>query len=198
MSVIEEVAVGITIVRSAESVMLPLALGDCRSNGNANESFYAYELYADSLQGYGVFNSSNNSALVCNTGATRSVNYANNAYVPHECAPATNTSGAVTLGQFTNSLNGSSDTSIIQRPDGVIEQWFQVNVTTGGSGLYSFSINFPESFPTDCTGAVVGFRNSVPVPGSCGWSGASNNAITIIVNTDAAQTLNISIAAIGI
>ena len=166
-------------------------------NGNANESFYAYELYADSLQGYGIFNESDNSALVCNTGATASVNYANNAYVPHECAPASNTSEAVTLGQFTKSLNGSSDTSIIQRPDGVIEQWFQTSVSTGGSGTYSFSINFPESFPTDCTGAVVGFRNSVPVPGSCGWSGASSTAITIIVNTDAAQTLNISIAAIG-
>ena len=162
-------------------------------NGNANENFSASNFY-----GYGLFDDGNNSALVCNSGATGSVNYENNAYVPHECAPASNTSEAVTLGQFTNSLSGTSDTSIIQRPDGVIEQWFQTNVTTGGSGLYSFSINFPESFPTDCTGAIVGFRNSAPVPGSCGWSGASNTAITIIVNTDAAQTLNISIAAIGI
>ena len=166
-------------------------------NGNGNESFYAYELYADSLQGYGVFNSSNNSALVCNTGATGSVNYANNAYVPHECAPATNTSEAVTLGQFTNSFNGSSISTIIQRPDGVIEQWFQTSVSTGGSGLYSFSINFPEVFPAGCFGAVVGFRDSAPVPGSCGWSSAAANVITIIVNTDAAQTVNISIAAIG-
>ena len=113
-------------------------------------------------------------------------------------ANAVSSSDAVVLGQFTNSLNGSNDTSIIQRPDGVIEQWFQINVTTGGSGTYSFTVNFPEAFSNDCTGAVVGFRSTVPVPGSCGWTGASNSQITIIVDTDAAQTVNISIAAIGI
>ena len=40
-------------------------------------------------------------------------------------ANATYSTEAVALGQFTNSLSGTSDTSIIQRPDGVIEQWFE-------------------------------------------------------------------------
>jgi len=125
-------------------------------------------------------------------------NLAGSAGQQFNVANATASSEAVALGQFTNSLNGSNDTSIIQRPDGVIEQWLQTNVTTGGSGTYSFAVNFPEAFPTDCTGAVVGFRSTVPVPGSCGWTGASNSQITIVVDTDAAQTVNISIAAIGI
>ena len=86
---------------------------------------------------------------------------------------------------------------ITERPDSVIEQWFTANVTTGGSGSYSFSINYPEAFPYGAFGAVVGFRNSVPVPASVGYASTSATTIIVLVDSDAAQTVNIAIAVIG-
>ena len=189
--------VGQTVVAdpSANNEAVPLGYAEANfaaRGGNSGQSFAASDLYA-----YGIFFSANNSGLVLNGGNTASVNYANSALIPHTCASASAAQEAVTLSQFTNNIN-SNNATIIERPDGIIEQWFQANVTTGGSGTYSFSVNFPETFPNEFTGAVVGFRASTPNPGSCGWSALSSSQITILVDTDAAQTLNISIAAIGI
>ena len=165
--------------------------------GSRTKNFNADILYATYAVLGGIFNEGNNSAIILGVGYTGSVNYANNANVPHQCAPAANAEEAVTLGQFTNSFNGSAATFIIQRPDGVIEQWFQASVTTGGGGTYSFTLNFPEAFPNVSTGAVVGFQDTVPNPGSCGWSAVSSDQITVLVDADVAQTIRISIVVTG-
>ena len=165
-------------------------------NGSSDENFNADILYAQNAQLYGIFDQSNNSALVLNSNYTASVNYANNALIPHQCAPAANNAEVVTLGQFSYSFS-SAPYMITERPDSVIEQWFTANVTTGGSGSYSFSINYPEAFPYGAFGAVVGFRNSVPVPASVGYASTSATTIIVLVDSDAAQTVNIAIAVIG-
>ena len=131
-------------------------------NGNANESFYAYELYADSLQGYGIFNESDNSALVCNSGYTASVNYANNGSVPHECAPASTTTQAVTLGQFTSSLGGSG---WLELPNGIILQWGTGTVTATGTGNFSATATLPEAFPNAGLFAIGNWGGSNPPGG---------------------------------
>jgi len=77
-------------------------------NGNGNESFYASELYADSLQGYGIFNESNNSALACNSGYTASVNYDNNLFIPHQAANGTAGNEVVNYGQFNEPIGAAA------------------------------------------------------------------------------------------
>jgi hypothetical protein len=77
-------------------------------NGNGNESFYASELYADSLQGYGIFNESNNSGIVLNSNSTNSVNYANNAYVVHNAANGTTGNEVVNYGQFNEPIGAAA------------------------------------------------------------------------------------------
>ena len=128
-------------------------------NGNANENFAASNFY-----GHGLFDDGNNSALVCNPGYTTSVNYADNAYVPHACAPATNTSEAVTLGQFTSSRY-SGGPVIIERPDGLIFQFGTGTVTASGTGNYANTINLPEAFPNAGLFAIGNWGGSTP-PGS--------------------------------
>ena len=165
-------------------------------NGSLSENFSANNLYATNAYLYGIFDQANNAGLVLNSGNTASVNFANSALIPHTCAPATTVGEAVTLGQFSNSFSGAPY-AIIERPDGVIEQWFTASVSTGGSGTYTFNINYPEAFPSGAFGAVVGFRATVPVPGSVGYNAVSANTITVLVDTDAAQTVNLAIAVIG-
>jgi len=77
-------------------------------NGNGNESFYASELYADSLQGYGIFNESNNSGIVLNSNSTNSVNYDNNAYVVHNAANGTTGNEVVNYGQFNEPIGAAA------------------------------------------------------------------------------------------
>ena len=192
-----QMVVGTPAAQNQAAPLSYLEANFAATSGSSTKNFNADILYATEAVLGGIFNEGNNSAIILGVGYTGSVNYANNANVPHQCAPAANAEEAVTLGQFTNSFNGSAATFIIQRPDGVIEQWFQASVTTGGSGTYSFTLNFPEAFPNVSTGAVVGFQDTVPNPGSCGWSVVSSDQITVLVDTDAAQTIRISIVVTG-
>ena len=167
-------------------------------NGNANESFYAYELYADSLQGYGIFNESDNSALVCNSGYTASVNYANNALVPHECAPATNTSEAVTLGQFTSSRNTGGPV-IIERPDGLILQFGTGTVTASGTGNFSSTINLPEAFPNAGLFAIGNWGGTNPPGGGSAFpfTTPTTTQVTLGIYAPGSGTFTIAYLAVG-
>ena len=165
-------------------------------NGNGNEDFYASALYTPSVQGYGIFNESDNSALVCNPGATASVNYANNAYVPHECAPATNTSEAVTLGQFTSSFSSGPGPVITDRPDGKIEQWFIFSATSAG-GVQNFTVTLPEAFPTGGYMATLCFYNSTLEPATLGWISLSATEFTFQLASTTSGGFAVAIHVIG-
>jgi hypothetical protein len=123
-------------------------------NGNSNESFYASELYAASLQGYGVFLESNNSALVCNSGYTASVNYANNGIVPHQCAPASTATQAVTLGQFDEPI---SATALASGNDNTVSA--TVSFSAPGPGLLIASGSRNNSASTSVANQVTLYIN---------------------------------------
>ena len=167
-------------------------------NGNANENFYALKLYSSYLEGYGIFNSSDNSALVCNSGATGSVNYANNAYVPHECAPASNTSEAVTLGQFTSSRNTGGPV-IIERPDGMIFQFGTGTVTASGTGNFSNTINLPEAFPNAGLFAIGNWGGTNPPGGGSAFpfTTPTTTQVTLGIYAPGAGTFTIAYLAVG-
>jgi len=151
---------------------------------------------AGSVNGYGIFSSANNSSIVCNSNSTASLNYANNAYVPHNAANGTSGNEVVNYGQFTRTISGQ--TFITELPNGTIEQCFIASGTTGGSGSYGFTVNLPESFPTGGYNAIVAFFSNVPVPGACAWNGTiSATQVGFNVNSDTAATYQVVIWAKG-
>ncbi len=162
-------------------------------NGNANENFSANSFYS-----YGLFYEPNNSGIVCNSGATGSVNYANNAYVPHECAPASNTSEAVTLGQFTSSRY-SGGPVIIERPDGLIFQFGTGTVTASGTGNFSNTINLPEAFPNAGLFAIGNWGGTAPPGGGSAFpfTTPTTTQVTLGIYAPGSGTFTIAYLAVG-
>ena len=103
-------------------------------NGNANQPFSANNFY-----GFGVFYEPNDCALVCNDGNTASVNYANNAYIPHSCANASSSQEAVTLGQ--------------------LQQYYPQCSYTNGAGTDT-TISIEISFTTPCQGVLLAIAST--------------------------------------
>lgn len=167
-------------------------------NGSGSENFNAAVLYAQNAQLYGIYNQGDNSAVVLNSGYTASVNYANNANVPHQCAPATSGSYAVTLGQFTSSRNAGGPV-IIQRPDGLIYQFGTGTVTASGTGNFSATINLPEAFPNEGLFAVGNWGGTNPPGGGSAFpfTTPSTTQVTLGIYAPGSGTFTVAYLAVG-
>ncbi len=190
--------VGQTVVGTAQAGNQAVPLAQVQAdfaalNGNANENFSANSFYS-----YGLFYEPNNSGIVCNSGATGSVNYAGNAYVPHGCAPALNTSEAVTLGQFTSSRY-SGGPVIIERPDGLIFQFGTGTVTASGTGNFSNTINLPEAFPNAGLFAIGNWGGTNPPGGGSAFpfTTPTTTQVTLGMYAPGSGTFTIAYLAVG-
>ena len=166
--------------------------------GSRTKNFNADILYATYAVLGGIFNEGNNSAIILGVGYTGSVNYANNANVPHQCAPAANAVEAVTLGQFLSSRNAGGPV-IIQRPDGLIYQFGTGTVTASGTGNFSSTINLPEAFPNAGLFAIGNWGGTNPPGGGSAFpfTTPSTTQVTLGIYAPGSGTFTIAYLAVG-
>lgn len=205
---------GQTVVGTAESNNQAVSLGQANAifaalAGNLNQNFAAALLsaatgnfsgnvtaaavYSDTL-----LDTNNNSALVLNSGNTASTDSALTAYIPHACAPATNNSEAVTLGQFTSSRTVGGPV-IMERPDGLIFQFGTGTVTASGTGNFSNTINLPEAFPNAGLFAIGNWGGTNPPGGGSAFpfTTPTTTQVTLGVYAPGAGTFTIAYLAVG-
>ena len=205
---------GQTVVGTAESNNQAVSLGQANAifaalAGNLNQNFAAALLsaatgnfsgnvtaaavYSDTL-----LDTNNNSALVLNSGNTASTDSAITAYIPHACAPATNNSEAVTLGQFTSSRTVGGPV-IMERPDGLIFQFGTGTVTASGTGNFSNTINLPEAFPNAGLFAIGNWGGTNPPGGGSAFpfTTPTTTQVTLGIYAPGSGTFTIAYLAVG-
>ena len=167
-------------------------------NGSRSENFSANNLYATNAYLYGIFDQASNAGLVLNSGNTASVNFADNALIPHTCAPATTVGEAVTFGQFTSSRN-SGGPVIMERPDGLIFQFGTGTVTASGTGNYANTINLPEAFPNGGLFAIGNWGGTAAPGGGSAFptTTPTTTQVTLNIYAPGAGTFTIAYLAVG-